>query len=95
MGLLERLRHYRDQVAALVSYGNGHGSRAAAACAQLDAAAAEAPAEIERLLAEATALHEAGCTSRAAELRGEAAELDDFLAGKPGPAPVTRKGRRR
>jgi hypothetical protein len=95
MRLIDRLRHYRDALAALSAYGNGNGTRADEARWHLAEATAEVPAEVERLRSEAAELHEAGFEPRAAQLRVGADELADFLAGKPDPAPAPRRTRGR
>ncbi len=96
MDLLASLRYHADALAALRSYGNHGGARAAAVRAELDAALADIPAEVARLRAEAADLAEAGAEQRADELYALAQDLESFSPDEPAPAkPVPRKGRRR
>lgn len=94
--LLDLLRHHRDALAALESYGNGGGQRAIAARNALELAKMQIPTAVEHFRSEANDLEEAGANKRAAELCDEADLLEDFLAGRPDPVPVAlrrRKGR--
>jgi hypothetical protein len=96
MDLLATLRYHADALAALRSYGNHGGARAAAVQAELDAALADMPAEVARLRAEAADLAEAGAEERADELYALADDLESFDSDAPAPVkPATRKGRRR
>lgn len=93
--LLDLLRHHRDALAALESYGNGGGNRAIAARNALEMAKMQIPTAVDLFHAEAVALDDAGAETRATELRIEADLLEDFLAGRPDPEPVAPRRRKR
>lgn len=95
MDLLASLRYHADALAALRTYGNHGGARAAAVKVELDAALADVPAECARLRAEADELAEAGAEARADELYALAQDLESFSPDERKPPEPTRKGRRR
>ena len=92
--LLDLLRYHRDALEALRGYGNADSGRYRRASNALELAKMQIPEAVSHFRAEADDIESAGNLRRAEELRDEADALEDFLDGKPDPAPPAPKRRR-